>query len=456
MTRTLPHSLEAEASVLGGILLRNEMLARLDTLEIEDFYSPKHQALFAAMRNLEAASMPIDVTTVIDELTRVGKLDAVGVALIGEVAMAVPSPDRVDAYAAIMVRHRVTRETIRAASEIVDALYTDHGDIDEYQGEAALQWAQSKLSRVESRSDSTASSIGKIVAERMVQLHRIAEAREMGRPMLTGLPTSIAELDRILGGLQLEILTLIGARPGMGKSSVLMGIVDACTEAGIGVHSFVLEDSRASYADRAIARLSGVPGKKLQQVNLLRGDFEAIQRATSTLKRRQGWILEDRATLTAEEIVRAARRRAAENKTKAVIVDYMQLVKKRDWRMSDNEHLDDAATTFMRAAKDDGFAYIAASQLNRDCEKRPNKRPQMSDLRASGALEERPKCIVFLYRGAEYGDAVKGIDYGAGDDEDENYPSDWERRIEYLVEKNSNGETGRVLGTWDGPTMRAA
>lgn len=453
----LPHNHNTEAAVLGSVLNWPAALRTIASLEVEDFAHPKHQAVFAAIRNLEAAGSSVDPITVEAELARVGKSESLGgLAFLAQLSMSNFGGGHADDpalanYVETLTRLRVKRDTMMALSEAMDAL-ADPANEDDLDGEAATQYAIAALQRVNTRTADTTSSIGDIVVERMRQLHRIAEERESGRVALTGFPTGVLALDRILGGWQSEILHLVGARPGMGKSSMLLATVDACTEATIGTHSFILEDSRASQADRAIARLSEVPAKKLRSVELNRQEFLDIQNAVTRLRQRQGWIVEDKTTLTAEQIVRAVRRRAEKNKTRVVIVDYIQLVKKRDWRMSEHEHLDEVSTTFMRAAKEDGMAYVVASQLNRECERRPNKRPTMADLRASGALEERAKCVVFPYRGSQYGDAVEGIDYEKG----EGYPSDWETRIEYLVEKNSNGETGRVLGTWDGPTMRAA
>lgn len=459
MTRTLPHSLEAEESILGGIFLRNEMLAQLDALEVEDFYSPKHQAVFSAMRNLEAASMPIDPTTVANELDRQGKLAAVGVALLGEVVLHCPSPDRVAAYAAIVVKHRVTRETIKAASEIVERLYTADDEIDEHQGEAALQWAQARLGRVANRSRSTVTTIGELVVERAKQLHRIVEDRENGKVSLTGFPTGIEALDRLLGGWQPEIVSILGARPAMGKSSVLLGTADACSAVGVGVHAFVLEDSRASLADRAIARVSGVPARTLRAADMNRQQFWDLDQGMRALKARSLWIVDDEVRHTADSIVASVRRNAEKNKTRVAYVDYLNIVEPRDRRTPRHEQLDEIMTTFMRAAKSDGMAYVVGAQLNRKCEERPNKRPGLADLREAGAIEERAKNVVFLYRGIEYGPPVKGIDWSPDDPAPHNREPDdeeWAARIEFLIEKNSNGETGRVLGTWHGPTMRAA
>lgn len=462
--RILPHNLSAEASVLGGVLLRRAALDEpaVAALEVPDFYGPKHQAVWMAMRNLEATSQPIDPITVEVELQRLGKLDAVGgLAFLGELALITPTAERTADYAALVGKLSTRRKVIAACSDVLDRLYAADEDDEDLNGSAAKTFAASVIQRVEVRSESTARTIGAVVKARLDQLDRIYEARQRGEDALTGVPTGIAALDEKLGGYQPGIVTIVAGRPGMGKSSVFLAGADAATAAGYGVHIFAFEDSEESLADRAMAGLSGVAAEAIRSMSINRGEMRQIGDALNALKARKRWLIEDRPSPYVDDIVRAARREQAANGTKLAIVDYVQLLRGprgRKYRVADREQeLSDIGTELMLAAREDGIAYLLGSQLNRDCERRDDKRPVVSDMRGSGTLEERAKCVVMVYRGCVYGPAVEGVDERR-DGRGEYLPDgdEWARMMELLVEKNSNGRTGRVIATFDGPTMRVS
>lgn len=462
--RILPHNLNAEASVLGGVLLRRAALAEpaVSALEVLDFYGPKHQAVWMAMQNLETTSQPIDPITVEAELQRLGKLDAAGgLAFLGELALITPSADRVSDYAAIVGKLSTRRKVIQALGEAQDRLYCADEDDEDLNGAAAKTFAALAIQRVEVRSESTARPIGEVVKARLAHLDRVFEARQRGEDVLTGVPTGVASLDEKLGGYQPGIVTIVAGRPGMGKSSVFLAAADAATLAGHGVHVFAFEDSEESLADRAMAALSGVAAEAIRSMSIERGEMRQIGDAINALKARKRWLIEDRPSPYVDDIVRAARREQAANGTKLAIVDYVQLLRGprgRKYRVADREQeLSDIGTELMLAAREDGIAYLLGSQLNRGCEQREDKRPVVSDMRGSGTLEERAKCVVMVYRGCVYGPAVEGVDERR-DERGEYLPDgdEWARTMELLVEKNSNGRTGRVFATFDGPTMRVS
>lgn len=463
--RILPHNVNAEASVLGGVLLRREALAHpmVAALEVDDFYDPKHQAVWMAVRNLEATSQPIDPITVEAELARLGKSQAVGgLAALGELMLAPPSIERAGDYARIVARLAVRRRVIVALGDAQDRLYAADEDDEDLNGEAARSFAAAAIAGVACKSESGARTIGQVVKSRVAQLDQILEARQRGEDAITGVPTGVAVLDRRLGGYQPGIVTIVAARPGMGKSSLMMAAADAASAAGYGVHVFAFEDAEESLADRAMARLSGVAATAIRAGDLQRGDMGKIGAALNTLSSRVRWRLEDRPSPYVDDIIRAVRRDAAEHKTKLAIVDYVQLLRgprSRRYRAADREQeIGDIGTEFMLASRDDGIAYLIGSQLNRECERREDKRPVVSDMRGSGTLEERAKCVVMLYRGCEYGPAVEGRDERARPDGSTYLPLDdeWARQLELIVEKNSNGEKGRLFATFDGPTMRVS
>lgn len=463
--RVLPHNLSAEASVLGGVLLRRSTLDEpaVAALEVLDFYGPRHQAVWMAMRNLESASHPIDPITVEVELQRMGKLDSVGgLAFLGELALVTPTAERTADYAAIVGKLSTRRKVITACSDVLDRLYAADEEDEDLNGSAAKTFAALAIQRVEVRSESSARPIGAIVKDRLDQLDRVFESRQRGESALTGIPTGIASLDGKLGGYQPGIVTIIAGRPGMGKSSVFVAGADAATASGHGVHVFAFEDSIDSLADRAMAGLSGVAAESIRAMSLNRGEMRQIGDALNKLRARKRWLIEDAPSPYVDDIIRAARREQVANGTKVVIVDYVQLLRGprgRKYRVADREQeLSDIGTELMLAAREDGIAYLLGSQLNRECERREDKRPVVSDMRGSGTLEERAKCVVMVYRGCVYGPAVEGVDERRDDTRGEYLPDgeEWGRTMELLVEKNSNGRTGRVFATFDGPSMRVS
>jgi replicative DNA helicase len=438
---------ELEQSVIGAVLLRADTLALLPTLETGDFHDLRGRATWDAIRKLEYAGQPIDVTTIGDELGRDGKLDSVGWTYLSGCAVHVPTVDNAIEYAKRLRDASLRRRLLESLSEVLQA--AKDGQLT---GAELLSMAAEKLSVLDAEQPEDALSIGDVLRRRMKQLEQIAQDRATGVRSLSGFPTGIARLDEKTGGWQSGIVSIVAARPGTGKSSCLLATADECSKAGFGVHLFSLEDTDSSYADRAMSRDSGVPAEVIRNAELNREQMLKLHSTLNALTRRQGWLFDGRSGITADEIVRSVRRHRKTNGTRVVIVDYVQLVK-RPPRASAHEALSEIVTTFADAAKQDNLAYVVLSQLNRELEKRVDKRPQLSDLRESGSLEERAKCVVGLYRGALYDDKPKsGVDYAP----DSPPPSleEFERQVQLLVLKNSNGRTGVIYASWFGPTTR--
>lgn len=455
--RLLPHDLVAEASVLGGVLLRAEVLLDLPELEVDDFYDDKHKIVFGAMRTLEAAGRPIDTVTLHSEIARQGRADAIGgIAFLAELTLQVPTSDNVIAYAATVRQKRVARRLMIVASEILERGYEADLDVAEY-----VTIAQGAISGIEHGNPDQTAAIGDLAREQWDTLEQLAQARARGEKVFTGLPTGVAELDATMGGWQTRIVNVIAARPSMGKSSLSIATADACSLAGHGVHAFSLEDDAKKYTARQLARLSGVAVRNILAADLRGDEIAHVFRAKVELERRSGWLLDERGGLTALDIVRSMRRHQSKNKTRVGIVDYLQMLKPRDSRMKDHEHLADCMSTFAESAKVDDVAWIVLSQLNRELEKRDDKRPKLSDLRGSGEIEEKCKIAVGMYRGARYGGRPrKDVDYECSCPEGvkscAHAPSfdQWEQQVQLLVMKNSNGPTGPVLAGWHGETTK--
>lgn len=447
---------QLEMSVIGAVILNADTLALLPSLEVDDFTNLRPQATWRAIRNLESTHSPIDITTIGDELAKMGVIDQVGFEWLGQCALTVPTVTNAIEYAKRLKDNALRWRLMTSLSGVIEE--AKKGALT---GAETLSAVLSVTSRLDAEQPEDALAIGEIVKRRVREIEQQEAERQAGNRTLTGFPTGIAELDAKTGGWQAGIVSIIAARPAMGKSSLGLATADECTRVGIGVHVFSLEDTAAAYADRSMARHSGVPAEAIRTCQLQRGQLDSVQEALRKLGQRKGWLFDDRSGVTAEEIVRSVRRRKKDNRTKVVIVDYIQLVRKPHPRMSMHEALGETITTLADAAKADGMAYVVMSQLNRQLEQRDDKRPQLSDLRESGSLEERSKCVVGVYRGSVYGDPVRGVDY------DCNCPkgvkehfckgpsaADFESLVQLIILKNSNGRTGAINAQWHGPTTR--
>lgn len=439
-----------ESSVLGAVLTRPtpdrsaELMASL-TLEPDDFQHHRNRVVWQAMRTLERSSTPIDVSTLVAEIEQMGHLDAIGgIAYLSELAMNVPTTDNALEYAAQVRDRALARRVLVSLDELRGR----------YRADAAASGAEvltdlfASVAGFDAEMPNDARTIGELARLRARDLEALLSSPNKR----SGFPTGVDSLDKVIGGVQPGIVTIVAARPGMGKSSLGLAMADAASSAGYGVHVLSLEDTREAYTDRCISRISAVPSEVIRSGEYQDGQFRGISAAMTALKTRKGWLVDDRSGITAEEAVRSVRRSKRENATKVVIVDYVQLLRWPKQSKSAHEALTAGITTLADAAKQDGMAYVVMSQLNRGVEQRADKRPMLADLRESGSLEERAKCVVALYRGSYYGEPVKGVDYQDG----ETAPSadEFKRQATCLVLKNSNGRTGEVSARWDGPTTR--
>ncbi len=445
------HLRDLEQAVIGAVLL-DPSVSDLIALEAGQMRDPRAQHVWGAIVSLRDAGQPVDTVTILAQLAKRGAANLVGEAYLAECALRVPTAANAEAYARSIRDASLMRQTQIALAEVLEVAKAG-----ETTGPELIGMAMAALAKLDAGDAGTALTIATVVRKRFADLERIAQDRASGKTTLTGITTGISKLDEKLGGYQRGIVTLVGGRPGMGKSSIALAAADAASEQDIGVHVFSFEDGEASYADRCISRLSGVPAAALRECNLTRDDTVRIARAMSTFKARRRWRYHDKATMTASEIVRAVRQLRRENETEEVIVDYLHLV--RDTaddrkRLRSDELLGERMLTFAAAAKADNMAYVVLAQLNRELEKRVDKRPTMADFRGSGNLEEYCKCALGMYRGSVYAETpVKGIDY----DDDQPPPSldEFEATAQVVIAKNNNGPApARVFAQWHGPTTR--
>ncbi len=380
--RQLPHNLDAEASVLGGIFLRNEVLGQLDTLEIEDFYSPKHQAVFQAMRSLESAAKPIDPITVEAELQRLGRIEAVGgLAFLAELTLRVPSVDNVLHYAEIIQDKHAAAKVMRAASEILEKGYDDDSEVGEY-----LDLAEGRIFEVTQRREKSGpESIKSLIKKVFSSL----DERFASPDGITGVPTGFHDLDQRTAGLQPTELIVLAARPAMGKTSFAMSMAqNAAIGGGWPVLVFSLEMSSTQLAERLLCSEARVDSTALRRGQLQRQDMTNLTYAANTLSKAP-ILIDDTPALSLRELRARARRFRtnkelfAGKKTGLILIDYLQLMRGSAQAAKGNreQEISEISRGLKSLAKELSCPVVALSQLNRSLESRTDKRPQLSDLR---------------------------------------------------------------------------
>jgi len=431
---------QAEIAMVGYAIQRPD---RMDDFGLESWHFADDRLARAwetivALRN---EGKPIDPVTVADRIAgeRSAELKTQGDAsLVAHLTSAdLQAAVFPEAYADIVRESWATRQVLFACSEVMGERQRG------LEGADLLSFALEKLAAIHVEQEERAHGINDLVKARFRQLSALAEAKARGEVGVTGIPTGIAALDTLLGGLQRGICTVVAARPGMGKSAFGMTVTANASRLGLGVHVFSMEDPRESYVDRALSRESLVPAEKLRTCELQAGHLGQIAQAANALSQAGCWLVDDRGGITAEELVRSVRRSLKANKTQLVVVDYVQLLKGPP-RVERTEALTHVMDVLANAALQDRIAYLVLAQLNRECEKRDNKRPILSDLKQSGAIEERSKCVLMLYRPAVYREKDK---------QGNPYP---EERLEIIVRKNNQGQTGRAIADWHGPTTRVS
>jgi replicative DNA helicase len=436
--RVLPHNVEAEASILGGIILRNEVLSHLDTIEVEDFYDNRHKVVFQAIRNLEAAARPIDVVTLENEIEKAGKLEALGgVAFLGELTLRVPTVDNVVAYAEIVTDKHQARKLMLAAGEISERGYEDNLEVRDY-----LDDAEAKIFEVTQRRDKSGPEPLKGLVKKVFSS---LDERFKSADGITGVPTGFADLDSRTAGLQPTELIILAARPAMGKTSFAMSLAqNAATTQGWPVLVFSLEMSSTQLAERMLCSEAKVDSSALRRGQLQRQDMTNLTYAAATLSKAP-ILIDDTPALSLREL-RARARRFRSNKELfgdkkfgLILIDYLQLMRgsPQAAKASREQEISEISRGLKGLAKELGCPVLALSQLNRSLEQRTDKRPQLSDLRESGAIEQDADVILFIYRDVVY-----------------NKEAENPHIAEVIIGKNRHGATGTVETHFEGRYTR--
>ena len=435
--RVPPHSVEAEQSVLGGLLLDNLAWDRAgDLLTDGDFYRYEHRLIYAAIGALVAASKPADVITVFEQLQSLGKAqDCGGLAYLNALAQSVPSAANMRRYAEIVRERSILRKLIAASDDIATSAFNPHGRA----VSTVLDEAESKIFQIGeegSRQRQGFQSIDKLVVS---LIDRVQELHDNGAEEVTGVRTGFYELDRMTAGLQKGDLLVLAARPSMGKTAFALNIAEhVAVHEGLPVLVFSMEMGASQLALRMVGSLGRIDQQHLRTGRLDNSEWERLTGAVEQLGKVQ-LLIDETAGLTSSELRARARRMARQFGTLGLIViDYLQLMSGSSGSDENRAtELGEISRGLKSLAKELQCPVLALSQLNRSVESRNDKRPMMSDLRESGAIEQDADIIMFIYRDDYYNKESKepGVS-------------------EIVIAKQRNGPVGTVKLTFLKPLTR--
>jgi replicative DNA helicase len=431
--RLPPQSVDAEQSVLGGLLLDNQAWERVsDVLTADDFYRREHRQIFDAISALCNEGSPADVVTVSEWLTKSGELEAAGgLSYIGALANNTPSAANIAAYAKIVRENAVLRELIRAASDISQAAYQPDGKgVSEL-----LDKAEARVLEISEKGHRRGEfqPISRLLSK---AVDRIDQLYRSDSP-LTGVSTGFNDLDEMTSGLQPADLVIIAGRPSMGKTSLAMNIAEnAAIGHKVPVAVFSMEMPGSQLAMRMMASLGRINAHRVRTGKLTDDDWPRLTSAVTLLNEAPIFI-DDTPALTPNEVRARARRLKREHGLGLIIVDYLQLMQTTESEENRATEISSITRNLKGLAKELNVPLIAMSQLNRSVESRNDKKPVMSDLRESGAIEQDADMILFIYR-------------------DEVYNKESERKgtADIIIAKQRNGPTGEIALTFLGEYTR--
>lgn len=416
-----PQSIESEQSVLGGIFLDNEAINKVaEILRPEDFYREAHQKIYEVMLDLYERNEPIDLLTVADELKKRKWLEKVGGAsYLAQLAESVPTAANVAHYARIVKEKALLRQLIMAATEIVTDCYREEEDIEEL-----LDRAEQIIFNIsEFRVRPSFYPMREVLKETFKVIERLYERKEL----VTGVPSGFKDLDRLTAGFQPSDLIIVAGRPSMGKTAFCLNVAQyAAIHAKVPTAIFSMEMSKEQLAMRMLCSVAEVSASKVRSGFLSERDLQKLTMAASILSDAPIFI-DDTPALSVLELRAKARRLRGEMALGLIVIDYLQLMRGRTAAERREQEISEISRSLKALAKELQIPVIAISQLSRRAEDRPGRRPQLADLRESGAIEQDADLILFIYRDEVYNpnSPKKGI-------------------AEVIIGKQRNGPTGVV------------
>jgi len=425
--RTPPHSIEAEQSVLGGLLLDNVAWDRIaDLIGAGDFYRNDHRLIYQAIGRLLEANRPADVVTVFETLQSTGKIEeAGGLTYLNALAQNTPSAANIRRYAEIVRDRSVLRRLVTAGDEIATTALSPQGR----ETRVILDEAESKIFRIAEEGARGRQGFIEMdplltrVVERIQELFERPEGSDV-----TGVPTGFKDLDDKTAGLQPGDLVIVAGRPSMGKTALALNFGEyVALEMGMPVAVFSMEMGASQLVLRLLSSVGKIEQQRLRTGRLLEGDWPKLTVAMTKIQRAQMFIDETPALTVIDLRARARRLARTCGKLGLIIVDYLQLMSASSMGENRATEISEISRSLKALAKELAVPVVALSQLNRTVEQRTDKRPVMSDLRESGAIEQDADLILFIYRDEVYN------------------PDTTEKGIaEVIIGKQRNGPIGRV------------
>ncbi|MGQ9819616.1 MAG: replicative DNA helicase [Candidatus Kapaibacteriales bacterium] len=422
-----PHSYDAEQSVLGAILLDNSTIAKaIEIIDKESFYIEKHKIIFDTIVKMFEKAIQVDLVTLTEELRRIGLLDMVGGSTyLAELMEVVPSPSNIEHYCKIVQERYIRRSLMKVADRIWKDCFDDSIDtLEEVDNAERLifEIAERRFAR------------NYITIKRLTHdaIDSIMLLKEHGRDGLTGVPTGFIDLDNYLGGLQKSDLVIIAARPSVGKTALALSMAyNMGVKKKIPIGFFSLEMSAQQLVLRLISTHSGVNNHKIRTGSFNKDDLRKILANLSDLSSAPIYI-DDTPNLNLMELRAKSRRLKTEHKVQAIFIDYLQLIDPPKAESRERE-ISIISRTLKQIAKELDIPVVALSQLNRSVETRGDKKPQLSDLRESGSIEQDADVVLFIYRPEIYGIKIWP---------DSKLPT--EGLAEIIIGKQRNGPTGAI------------
>jgi len=438
--RLPPQNLEAEMSVLGGVLLENEALNRaLGYLRSADFYRESHRKIFNALMILGDKSEPADLVTLTAVLKDRGELEAVGGSTyLATLVDYVPTAANISYYCKLVKEKSVARKLIETSTQIATSGY-EGGDMEEI-----LDQAEKAIFEIsESRTRPSYFPVRDILKDTFKKIEQLFERKEL----VTGVPTGYHDLDKMTAGLQSSDLIVVAGRPSMGKTAFALNVVEYATahaDKPVSALIFSLEMSKEQLVQRMLCSLAKVDAGRLRTGHLGESDWPKLTMAAGQLNDAQIYI-DDTPAISVLELRSKARRLKAEHGLGLIIVDYLQLMRGSNPE-SRQQEISEISRSLKALAKELELPVVALSQLNRSLESRTDKRPMMADLRESGAIEQDADVIMFVYREAVYCEDCKSRERTCEKGHD--------RDAEIIIGKQRNGPIGTVHLTFRGEFTR--
>lgn len=425
--RSMPHSIEAEQSVIGSMLIDKTSIAEaMEVLKTEDFYKDAHKLIFNSILELYQNDIAVDIITLTEDLKAKDKLDSSGgITYISELGGSVVSTANIQSYIKIVKDKSILRRLIRSSTKIIEESYNNQGDVLK-----AMDLAEKEIFNISNnRTTSEFEPMNTVLERGFLEIERIFN----NKGETTGVASGFRELDEKTSGFQKGDMVLIAARPSMGKTTFALNIAEnAALRSGKSIAIFSLEMSKEQLAYKLLCSQAHVDMLRLRTGNLDDRDWENIAKASGPLAAAKIFI-DDTAGITVMEMRSKCRRLKIEHGIDMILIDYLQLMSGGKGTESRQQEVSEISRSIKALAKEMQCPVIALSQLSRAPEQRTDHRPMLSDLRESGSIEQDADLVMFLYRDEYYDKETEEKNVG-----------------ECIIAKQRNGPTGTVKLAWLG------